>query len=122
MAPADGENSKESLELRTIMAGLAMRKSTGSKHTASVASVGRSNGGLSRKRGYPLFAICVDNHGYELSLLVGKVYQVVKPQANDAPYDLRIIDEEAEDYLYPAERFVPLDLPAKARKAVMARS
>lgn len=104
------------------MAGLATRKSTGSKRMASGASAGKSSAGSIRKQDYPRFAICIDNHGYELSLLVGKVYRVVKPLANDEPYDLRVIDEEAEDYLYPAERFVPVDLPAKARNAVIAKT
>ena len=101
------------------MAGSATQKSTGLKRTASAASSGRSNGG-SRANRYPWFALCVDNHGHEGSLWVGKVYQVSKPEPGDTLHDLRVIDEEGEDYLYPVERFVRVDLPPRARKAVQA--
>jgi len=49
---------------------------------------------------------------------VGKVYRVLRPQRGDRPYDLRVVDEEGEDYLYPARRFVKIDLPLRARKAL----
>ena len=64
--------------------------------------------------------MCVDNSGHEASLLLGKVYQVIKPLVNDWPTWLRVIDEEGEDYLYPAKRFVPIELPPAAKKAVAA--
>jgi hypothetical protein len=64
--------------------------------------------------------MCIDNRGYEVSLVVGKVYQIVKPEPNDGPRDVRVIDEEGEDYLYGADEFVPLNLPTKAKRAVLA--
>jgi hypothetical protein len=46
----------------------------------------------------------------ELSrLIVGHVYKVAPPEANDGD-DLRIIDESGEDYLYPASYFEPLSI------------
>jgi hypothetical protein len=66
--------------------------------------------------------MCVDNVGNEASLLIGKVYQVIKPDPNDGPHNLRVIDEDGEDYLYSAEQFVPVDLPQSARRAVVAAS
>ncbi len=33
---------------------------------------------------------------------------------------LRIIDESGEDYLYPANRFMVLDLPKAARERLLA--
>jgi len=51
-------------------------------------------------------------------LCVGKVYQVIRPEPNDGP-GLRVVDEEGEDYLYPARRFVPLNLPPRAKRAVV---
>lgn len=62
--------------------------------------------------------MCIDNRGHEASLSIGMVYQVVRPQVNDASYDLRVIDEEGEDYLYPTAWFVRVELPPKARKVV----
>jgi hypothetical protein len=31
---------------------------------------------------------------------------------------LRVIDESGEDYIYPASRFVPVELPMKGRRAL----
>lgn len=101
------------------MAGSAMRKSTGLKPTALAESIGKSNAALSvTKRRYPKFVVCIDNQGHEASLSVGKIYRVIRPEANDRPYELRVIDEEREDYLYPGDRFVPIEVPNKARHAI----
>ena len=101
------------------MAGLATLKSTGSKRTASVASTGKSKTGSAVKLRYPRFAICIDNRGHEPSLQMGKVYAIIKPHKLDRPHDVRVIDEEGEDYLYPSRRFVALEVPVAARKAVI---
>ena len=93
------------------MAGLGTRKFTGTKRTGSAGSSGRSAKGLHRSRQrYPIFAICVENKGYEGSLRKGKVYEIIRPQGGDQSYDARVIDEEGEDYLYPNDWFVPIDL------------
>jgi hypothetical protein len=62
--------------------------------------------------------MCIENRGHEASLLVGKVYRVLKPAAADSRFDLRVVDEEGEDYLYPLANFVQLELPIKARRAL----
>jgi|GEM_PF-1208475 len=67
---------------------------------------------------YPFFAICIDARGHEGSLFKGKIYRIIRPLPNDLPYDLRAIDEEQENDLYPADWFVPIDLPAKAKVAL----
>ena len=64
------------------------------------------------------FVICLENGEYEADLLVGKVYRRVKPEKNDRAADLRVIDESGEDYLYPAKWFVPVELPAKAKRVL----
>jgi hypothetical protein len=81
---------------------------------------GRSKSGAASRR-YPYFAVCIDNQGYEGSLDVGKIYRVIRPQQNDCPYDLRVVDEEQEDYLYDVKRFVPIDVPIKVKRALAAR-
>jgi hypothetical protein len=58
-----------------------------------------------------MFAICVDNSGYPVSLELLKVYQVLPDDDAAADGDLRIIDESGEDYLYPTTYFVLIDLP-----------
>ena len=67
------------------------------------------------------FAVCIRNGEYEVDLVVGKIYRVLRRKRNDRPSDIRIVDESGEDYLYPQEWFVSVDLPAKARKATPAR-
>ena len=65
------------------------------------------------------FAICVANQGYE-DLEVWKVYRVL-PDAKAAEVDcLRVIDESGEDYLYPANRFVVVELPEEVRAQLLA--
>jgi hypothetical protein len=60
------------------------------------------------------FAICVANEGYD-DLEVWKVYQVL-PDAKAAGVGcIRVIDESGEDYLYPAERFAPVEIPKIVR-------
>jgi len=63
------------------------------------------------------FALCIENRDCE-DLEKGKVYQVVIDRNAVQEGYLRIIDESAEDYLYPAACFVPLDLPQEARNAL----
>jgi hypothetical protein len=95
-------------------------KSIGSKHTASAGATGRSKGGSSRSvRKYPYLAICVRNNGNAASLERGKAYRVIKPLTGDPTERIRVIDEENEDYLYRADWFVPIEVPASARKRVL---
>ena len=93
------------------------QKFTGSKRTASGGSTGRSKDARSER--YPYLAICVYNRGNEASLQVGKAYKVIKPRSDDPAGRLRLIDEEGEDYLYPREWFVPLELGLAAKRRVM---
>lgn len=51
------------------------------------------------------YALCLDNEGYEVSLELRKLYQVIEREANDPAGYLRIIDESGEDYLYPETAF-----------------
>ena len=65
-------------------------------------------------------AVSIDNGEYDVDLIVGKIYRVVKPKRNDRPSDIRVLDESGEDYQYPRVWFVPVDLPLKAKKALAA--
>ncbi|MGZ5025903.1 MAG: hypothetical protein ACXWE9_01915 [Methylobacter sp.] len=57
------------------------------------------------------FAICLDNHDYEVSLEVRKVYEVIADPDAEKHNQIRVIDESGEDYLYPASAFSRLSLP-----------
>ncbi|MGH7354137.1 MAG: hypothetical protein ACRELS_06085 [Candidatus Rokuibacteriota bacterium] len=65
------------------------------------------------------FAVCIHNGEYEIDLVVGKIYRIVRPKRNDSPSDIRVLDESGEDYLYPRNWFVPIELPLKAKKALI---
>jgi hypothetical protein len=45
------------------------------------------------------FAVCIHNGEYDVDLIVGKIYRVVKPKRNDRLSDIRVLDESGEDYL-----------------------
>ncbi len=65
------------------------------------------------------YAVCVDNDGYDVSLDVGKVYQLLPTEKIARDHGLlRVIDNEGEDYLYSKEQFVEIKLPKEAREAV----
>jgi hypothetical protein len=62
--------------------------------------------------------MCIDNRDYPASLEVGKAYRVLPTHGNCPEGWIRVIDESGEDYLYRGSRFVPIDLPTKARRAL----
>jgi len=65
-------------------------------------------------------AICVKNDEYDASLELRKVYKFL-PDAEASKGDqLRVIDESGEDYVYPKEFFVCIELPQAARRQVLA--
>jgi len=57
------------------------------------------------------FMICVENRGYEASLEIRKLYEVLVDRAAEKHQQIRIIDESGEDYLYPEKYFAPVRLP-----------
>lgn len=64
------------------------------------------------------FVICLANRGYAASLELRKIYQVIPDKAAAKLGQLRVIDESGEDYLYPADYFVPVRLPQAVERAV----
>jgi len=65
------------------------------------------------------FAICVRNEGAE-DLEIRRVYQIL-PDARAAKVGyVRVVDESGEDYLYPADYFVPVELSREAERALSA--
>ncbi len=66
------------------------------------------------------FALCLDNAGNEVSLIIGKVYRIV-PDARAAKDELvRIIDESGEDYLFDRAQFAFVDFPQAVRRKLLA--
>ena len=62
------------------------------------------------------FVICVENRGAE-DLEVRKVYRALHDKEAAATGYVRVVDESGEDYLYPANYFVFVTLPPKAKRA-----
>ena len=56
------------------------------------------------------FMICVDNSGYESSLEVRKLYEVLTDRIAKKHHQIRVIDESGEDYLYPESFLAPVRL------------
>jgi len=71
------------------------------------------------KRLEPQFVVCVKNKQYRASLELRKLYQVLPDDSAAKHRQLRVIDESGEDYLYPEDYFVALQLPHSAEKAVL---
>jgi hypothetical protein len=70
------------------------------------------------KRTEPRFVVCIKNRSYAASLELRKLYQVVPDEPAGKLGQIRVIDESGEDYLYPEEYFVPVQLPLSAERAV----
>ena len=64
--------------------------------------------------------VCVRNEDYLASLEVRKIYETLDDDDAFKHGQLRVVDESGEDYLYPADLFVPLDLPKETEQAVIA--
>ena len=68
------------------------------------------------------FAVCVRNAGYEASLERNKIYAVLPDDEAERDGDLRVVDESGEDYLFSADRFVAIDVPAAVRASLLNTS
>jgi hypothetical protein len=66
------------------------------------------------------FAVCVRNDGYEASLELRKIYEVIPDAVAARHQQVRVVDESGEDYLFPASWFAALELPAPTKRAVIA--
>lgn len=66
-----------------------------------------------------LFAVCVRNDGYPASLEVRKLYQVIADSSAGAQHYVRVIDESGEDYLYPEDYLMPVELPPSVKDALL---
>ena len=62
------------------------------------------------------YVICIDNSEYPVSLEIHKLYRVLADEDAFQDGDLRIVDESGEDYLYPAEYFLSVNLPSETKE------
>jgi hypothetical protein len=64
------------------------------------------------------FAICIIDD--EPDLERGKIYKVLPDPKAERTRWIRVVDESSEDYLYPANCFVFVELPRQVQKAISA--
>lgn len=63
------------------------------------------------------YALCIDAGEYEdVDLVRRKVYEVWPDPDAELHGQMRVVDESGEDYLFPAEYFQLLTLPAGAER------
>lgn len=94
------------------------------KRTGSGGKHSKSNG---RKRraaahGSARFVVCVKSKGYPASLEFGKIYRCLRDRGAEQHLMRRIVDDSAEDYLYPKDWFIELRLSPAAKRALAAIS
>lgn len=96
------------------------------RHTASAKKNSSARGTSTKARksvaAARQFAVCVNNDGYEASLDRNKIYVVVPDKDAEKDGDLRIVDESGEDYLFSADRFVAIDVPAAVKASLLKAS
>lgn len=65
------------------------------------------------------YVACVRDGGL-VDLEVGKLYEVLSPEAGDGHEEIRVVDDSGDDYLYPVSWFVPVDVPKESAQALRA--
>jgi hypothetical protein len=67
----------------------------------------------------PEQSLRVRNEGYPASLERRKLYVALTDLRASRQKQIRVIDESGEDYLYPEEYFVAVELPEPVRRRVL---
>jgi len=72
-----------------------------------------------KKQTQTQFVVCIRNADFPASLEVRKLYRVLPDEAAESHSLLRVVDESGEDYLYPSDYFVSVELPEAVQKAIL---
>lgn len=76
---------------------------------------------MSGQNSAPQFAICIQTDDAAL-LTTRMIYQVLPDESASRSNYVRVIDNEGEDYLYPADYFVVINLPREVERALLRAS
>lgn len=87
--------------------------------SARKSSSGRGTSTKRRTSAEGRFAVCVRNDGYEASLERNKIYAILPDEEAERDGDLRVVDESGEDYLFSADRFVAIEVPAAVKASLL---
>jgi len=74
-----------------------------------------------RPKGKRQFAICIQTDEGDV-LTLRRVYEVLPDESAAQSDYIRIIDDEGEDYLYPAAHFVVVEFPRTIAQALVQAS
>lgn len=66
------------------------------------------------------FVVCIDCGDWPEDLVVRKIYRVLADERAATVGWLRVIDESDEDYLYPPDCFIPIELTEEIEQALYA--
>ena len=69
----------------------------------------------------PQFAICINTDDPDL-LTPRMIYEVLSDESAAKSNYLRVIDNEGEDYLYPAKYFISVNFPHAIEKTLLGIS
>jgi hypothetical protein len=74
---------------------------------------------MARKNNHePKFAVCISSDDPDL-LTPCRIYQVLPDESGAKSNYIRVIDNEGEDYLYPADYFLFIELPRSIERALL---
>ena len=99
------------------------RNFTGMKRMGSARKSSRQSVTSNRERKPgQRFVVCVRNAGYGASLEQNKIYVAIPDEVAEQRGQLRVVDESGEDYLFSADRFVAIEVPAAVRASLLKAS
>lgn len=68
------------------------------------------------------YVVCINNAGSEASLERNKIYVVLTDRKAETDGLVRVIDEDGEDYLYPADWFAAVEVSKAIQISLRAAS
>jgi hypothetical protein len=68
------------------------------------------------------FVVCVRNEEYPASLELHKIYEVLPDAEGERLGFIRVIDESGEDYLFPKDYFLDLQVSRQVEQALRRAS
>jgi hypothetical protein len=68
------------------------------------------------------YVVCIRNDGVPAALELRKIYQAMPDFGPEEIGMVRVMDESGEDYLYPADWFIPIELTNELQSALRLAS
>jgi len=73
---------------------------------------------MTKQKSTPHFGICIKTEDPDL-LTPRTVYEILPDENAEKSHFVRVIDNEGEDYLYPADYFVFVEFPQAVQRTLM---